>query len=1004
MTLQLYVKEMKEFLSLVLLFFVSVNLMAADDIQENKVRSVDLYKLLSRFDLDRPELETVRRSYGNPSITAFQLINYFKSRTSVKHPAGMLSGSGMQGRAVTEDEIKMADNALKHIFTGQSAYPPVFCGDDIDWSLRPVPDNEWVWQLNRMYFWNAMAKAYLHTGDEKYAEEWCNQLVDWTKKNPNDGKHTYAWRSIEAGIRGHSWTALYQHFISSPHFTPEVLVAFLNSCYDHAAYLMTQYRSGSNWGLMEAEGLAFIALTFPEFKDSGKWREEAFRRLNAEIKIQVYPDGYQRELAMGYHAGCISWFMNTVEMAVLNGFTDAFPESYLKIVEKMCEVPMKLTFPDGSSTQFGDSWTGSPGQYYGRLREWAKMFGREDFLYVASEGREGAVPDSTAWAYPFSGFYSLRSGWDKNDICLILKCGPDGGGHCQPDNGTFELYAGGRNLMPDAGSYIYSGDPEGRRWFRQTKIHQTLTLDGADSKYAPKLLLWKPGDKLDILVVENQSYPDLKHRRAVLFADKKFFVIVDEAIGTGTGDVDLHFQLAPGKADINKKVFSVSSNFPDGWNVLVKTMGQAGMILNQEEGQVSFRYTRKEPRPAFCYNINKVSKDQKIRFITAVVPYQEDQPDIEIKLTGNPEPGASKINLNVKYGNKSYQLGYDLSLSGIKSWKEINTVEDVCEASPERMDFLMRNLNLGLDGLNKVRIAYEDKNIILACKELLRYYSESNTARHLRTDEPLQTDKTIPEADSILKDIYTFYNQTDKIRRDNEGHLDWRCHGSEDDIEWAWALNRHYHLSILLDAYYKTGNPDYAKAIDLHIRDWLVSSLPYPGKKSGTELWRGLEVSFRVKIWQRIFFDLMNNENLTPATRLLMLASLPEHAHYARNFHAQGNWLTMEMSGLATVATSWPEFTDSPLWLAYTKETMTKSLVEQVYPDGVQTELTYSYHQVALDNFNQFRETLLNANEPVPEFLKSRSKRCGITRQIQCVLTAMEFLTMMLILFITVKE
>ena len=34
-----------------------------------------------------------------------------------------------------------------------------------------------------------------------------------------------------------------------------------------------------------------------------------------------------------------------------------------------------------------------------------------------------------------------------------------------------------------------------------------------------------------------------------------------------------------------------------------------------------------------------------------------------------------------------------------------------------------------------------------------------------------------------------------------------------------------------------------------------------------------------------------------------MLTSLPDHTHYMKNFHAPaGNWLTMEMSGLAMVA------------------------------------------------------------------------------------------------------
>jgi len=119
----------------------------------------------------------------------------------------------------------------------------------------------------------------------------------------------------------------------------------------------------------------------------------------------------------------------------------------------------------------------------------------------------------------------------------------------------------------------------------------------------------------------------------------------------------------------------------------------------------------------------------------------------------------------------------------------------------------------------------------------------------------------------------------------------------------------------------------------------------------------------------------MKSPYLSPATRLLILSSIPEHAHYARNFHAQGNWLTMEMSGLATAATSWPEFKESKGWLAYSDQAMTKSLSEQVYPDGVQTELTSSYHQVALSNFSQFMDICNSAGFPVsPVFREQITK------------------------------
>jgi heparan-sulfate lyase len=453
---------------------------------------------------------------------------------------------------------------------------------------------------------------------------------------------------------------LFQRFIDSPSFTPEVLVAFLNSCHDHAEYLMTKYTTRSNWGLMEAEGMAFIAMTFPEFDDAEKWREEAFRRLNNEINIQVYPDGHQRELAMGYHLGCIGWFFRTYELAKMNGIENAFPDSYLERIEKMCEVPMKLCLPNGTNVQFGDAWEGTPGQHNERFREWAEFFGREDFLYLASDGKEGKKPDSTAYALPVSGLYSMRSDWNEDAVCLVLKCGPDGGGHSQPDNGTFDLYAGGRNLMPDAGSYIYSGNPEGRAWFRQTKVHQTLTLDGKNSKYAPDLILWQPGDSLDILVVENKSYENLTHRRAVFFVDKRYFVIVDEAFGFATGDVAIHFQLAPGGGDavFNRDCYSVRSGFQEGWNVFVQTQNQPGLQLEEEEGWVSFKYTKKEPRPAFRYRLKKETENSNVRFVTLVIPFEKEVPEMQITRVTDE---SGKLEIEVLENGERKMIGYSMN-------------------------------------------------------------------------------------------------------------------------------------------------------------------------------------------------------------------------------------------------------------------------------------------------------------------------------------------------------
>ncbi len=619
--------------------------------------------LLKRLDLNRPGLEKVKASADNPAKAAKELLAYYRARKSVKHPVNRADRKKSRSKYAIARDIKIANDALKHVFITQSSYPPHFVGKDIDWSTNPVPDHEWIWQLHRMYFWDAMARAYWHTGDEKYASEWFAQLQDWVHKNPRDDKHKFAWRRIEAGIRGHAWMGLYQRFLDSPSFTPEVLVAFLNSCHDHASFLVERF-TPENHGLMEAEGAAFIAIMFPEFKDAKKWRDKSIRHLNAEIKKQVRPDGHQVEQTLGYHAGCIRWFAQTWELAKMNGLEKAFGSEYANRLEKMCEVLMKLGLPDGSSAQFGD--TTSPVRVRSVLTKWAGVFGRRDFLYVATAGKEGTKPKQTAYALTDSGFYSMRSGWDEKAVCLILKCGPGPFWHCQPDNGTFELYAAGRRLMPDSGTYIYHGDPAGRKWFKQTRVHQTLTLDGKNSDYKPALRLWKPGKNLDVLVVENGSYKNLTHRRAVLFVKKKFFVLVDEAIGKAGGDVDLHFQLAPSQAVFDRALPSVRTDFKKGSNVLIRSLAQKAMVLRKENGQVSFKYGQKQPRPAFRFRINKTSGTPAVRFVTLVVPYEGKVPETKISLVGSPAPGAGRIELDVTVGAVTARIGYDLKNK--KAW------------------------------------------------------------------------------------------------------------------------------------------------------------------------------------------------------------------------------------------------------------------------------------------------------------------------------------------------
>ncbi|MEK6479505.1 alginate lyase family protein [Catalinimonas sp. 4WD22] len=303
-----------------------------------------------------------------------------------------------------------------------------------------------------------------------------------------------------------------------------------------------------------------------------------------------------------------------------------------------------------------------------------------------------------------------------------------------------------------------------------------------------------------------------------------------------------------------------------------------------------------------------------------------------------------------------------------KSWQEIITVEDLYISYSETLEEMLNQLILDYPGLEKVKAAKEKGKMVDASKYLLEYYQSNNRAEEYRRTQPSVSDKTIAEADTILKNVFIVQNVRGQVPYGDDGHRDWYYKGPNNDREWAWLSNRHSQIVSVLDTYFETGNPKYAEYIDMFLRDFIIKSMPYPAEKSSTSVWRGLEVAARAKVWTRIFYSMINSDYLSPATKLLILSSLPDHAHYNRNFHGGNNWLTMEISALATVAAYFPEYQKSDEWMDYAIAQMTASMKDQVYPDGVQTELTSHYHNVSLRNFELFQDICQKADKQLPQF------------------------------------
>ncbi|WP_245189360.1 alginate lyase family protein [Lunatimonas salinarum] len=308
---------------------------------------------------------------------------------------------------------------------------------------------------------------------------------------------------------------------------------------------------------------------------------------------------------------------------------------------------------------------------------------------------------------------------------------------------------------------------------------------------------------------------------------------------------------------------------------------------------------------------------------------------------------------------------------GQEPWRNMQTVSDLYKIYPELVMEVFEPIDLDLPGLEEVKMAYNREDWVSAAEALLHHYRTSENAKELAREIPPSSGLSVAAADTVLNYVFTIQNVRGVVPLGSDGHRDWYYKGPNNDREWAWLSNRHSQLAEVVNAYFETGNVKYAVFVDDFLKDFILKSLPYPAVKGSESIWRGLEVAARAKVWTRLFYAMSGSEQLSDATRLLILRSLPDHAHYNRNFHGGNNWLTMEISALSTIAAYFPEFRESQAWLDYSIDAMVESMRNQVYPDGVQTELASHYHNVSLHNFELFKELCEKAGRSLPAYFEN---------------------------------
>jgi len=195
--------------------------------------------------------------------------------------------------------------------------------------------------------------------------------------------------------------------------------------------------------------------------------------------------------------------------------------------------------------------------------------------------------------------------------------------------------------------------------------------------------------------------------------------------------------------------------------------------------------------------------------------------------------------------------------------------------------------------------------------------------------------------------------------------------------EWTWQLNRHAEWTALARAYRRTHDEKYAREFVAEMLGWVKDCpMPKDAANGPRSAWRTIETGIRAaEIWPEVWYTFVKSPAMTDDALLTFLGAYLYHAHHLMAFHTTGNWLAMEGNGLFHVGVLFPEFRDAAAWRATGGKWIYDEMNNQVYPDGVQIELSSGYHHVSLNNFlGVYKIAKLNKVELPADFLNRLEK------------------------------
>lgn len=575
------------------------------------------------WNLDYPGLEKVKAAVSRKDWDAAvdELIRYYESKPELVDPS--LRPKKNPQYDASYDELvldkKIKDDKGNIIDLGPN------------WNhFRTWPTRGGV-GLTRSGIMKNLAGAYRNTADEKFAKGFNELMFNLLNDIPSplragvikpDAKNVNPapssgiaggsmWAGLSIAARMNQMWYFYSSVAASPNFTRDIRAAMIFNMVDMARVLSMQ-KGGGNWDSQMSTALYELAERHPELAQSKEWFNQGLNSMLANLWSISRSDGTIQEPTFGYTTLVINRFRKLLDTC--KRLNISIDPKYVKRVEKSIEYLMYSTEPNGDLPSRGDTFNFVDSKE--QLIWAADYYNRDDFLYIATGGKQGRIPTGASMLFPIGGWLTMRSDWGPDALYLNLHNGKNMG-HGHADELSICIDAYGSKLVIDPGCYTY-GTPE-QTEISKSRNHATVTVDDKDTITEDGENSWLTTGTIDYYNGTNAGYEDLenvKHTRQILFLKPDYWVIRDSVTGEGEHKITSRFPFLPGEIDLDAKT-GICRTKNAGGNLMI--VPDSGSDFVAQVYTYNFPRDGLKPAPGVSYS-KKTTLPANLSY--ALIPYK----------------------------------------------------------------------------------------------------------------------------------------------------------------------------------------------------------------------------------------------------------------------------------------------------------------------------------------------------------------------------------------------